>query len=200
MPKLKNSFRPAPGSSIKVDPIRDREAIHRIKLLLQDDPRNLCLFTLGINTAYRANELLSISVGRIRHMRAGDRIDLKQCKTSEYRDATLNQTTIDSVQDWMRVHPNPTDDRPLFISRRGNNALCVSSVNHLVKSWCREIGLAGNYGSHSLRKTWGYQQRMISNTPVPLLMVAYGHPSEAQTLRYLGIQADEIRELFDLEL
>jgi integrase len=37
---------------------------HRIKKILADRPRDLCLFTLGINTAYRANELLSLKVGR----------------------------------------------------------------------------------------------------------------------------------------
>jgi len=39
---------PAKGSSIKVEPIRDRRAIADIKALLKDNPRNLCLFTLGI--------------------------------------------------------------------------------------------------------------------------------------------------------
>ncbi|MEP1060930.1 MULTISPECIES: hypothetical protein [Cyanophyceae] len=47
-------------------------AISRIKKILTDRPRNLCLFTLGINTAYRANELLSLKVGQVKNLQARD--------------------------------------------------------------------------------------------------------------------------------
>lgn len=72
--------------------------------------------------------------------------------------------------------------------------------NRMVKRWCTEVGLRGNYGSHTLRKTWGYHQRMIKNAPIPLLMEAFGHDTQAQTLGYLCIQAEEIQKLFALEL
>ncbi len=67
-------------------------------------------------------------------------------------------------------------------------------------AWCQQVGLKGNYGSHTLRKTWGYQQRGQKNTPIPLLMEAFGHTTQKQTLEYLCIQAEEISELFDMEL
>jgi integrase len=69
----------------------------------------------------------------------------------------------------------------------------------MVKGWCRDVGLKGNYGSHTLRKTWGfwqYQQR----TPIPLLMEAFGHQTQRQTLAYLGIQAPEIAQIYQMEL
>lgn len=56
--------------------------------------------------------------------------------------------------------------------------------------------MTGNYGSHSLRKTWGYHQRIQSGTSVALLMEAFGHLSEAQTLAYLCIQNTEIQDLY----
>ena len=61
------------GSSIKVEPIRDRKEIAPTKKLLEDTPRDYCLFTLGINTAFRANELLSIRAGQVKYLSAGDR-------------------------------------------------------------------------------------------------------------------------------
>lgn len=36
-----------------------------------------------------------------------------------------------------------------------------------------------------LRKTWGYMQRTKQDTPIPLLMQAFGHASQQQTLAYL---------------
>jgi len=51
MPFLKgeNPHRPAPGSVLKVEPIRDKRAIGRIKKMLRDHPRDLCLFVVEMN-------------------------------------------------------------------------------------------------------------------------------------------------------
>ena len=70
----------------------------------------------------------------------------------------------------------------------------------MVKTWCQRAGLKGNYASHTLRKTWGYWQRIERNTPIPLLMEAFGHATQQQTLRYLGIQSEEIAAIYELEL
>ena len=51
-----------------------------------------------------------------------------------------------------------------------------------------------------MRKTWGYHQRVYNSQPIPLLMVAFGHTSQAQTLDYLCVQDDEVRNLYDLKL
>jgi len=195
-----NANHPKKGSSIKVEPIRDLRAIKRIKTLYAHKPRDLCLFTLGINTAYRATELLSLRVGQVAHLQAGDRLDLKQSKTGKYRPVTLNASAIAALDQWLAVHPDPRDTAPLFQSSRGKGALTVSAVSRMVKLWCADVGLKGNYGSHTMRKTWGYHQRVQKNQPVPLLMAAFGHTTQAQTLEYLCIQDDEIRDLYDLEL
>ena len=57
MPFLKgeNPHRPAPGSVLKVEPIRDKRAIGRIKKMLRDHPRDLCLLVLGMNTPSFSN-------------------------------------------------------------------------------------------------------------------------------------------------
>ncbi len=192
---------PAKGSSIKVEPIRHRNEIESIKNLLRGMPRNLCLFTLGINTALRAGELLSLSIGDVAHLEAGESFDLKQAKNNQYRRVSLNKVSKAAIEGWLAHHPAPELDAPLFISQKRGAALSVSAVNQLVKTWCAEIGLGGNYGSHSLRKTWGYHQRIERGTSVALLMRAFGHASEAQTLEYLCIQPDELAHLYlELEL
>lgn len=193
--KVQRRNHPPKGSSIKVDPIRELSAIMTIKTQLQNQPRNLCLFILGINTAYRAGELLSLDIGDVADLKVGDIIDLKQSKTDEYRMATLNGVSYSAIQKWLAAHPRPRPSSPLFPSQRGGS-IGVPRVHQLVKGWCKEIELKGNYGSHTLRKTWGYHQRIQHNTPVALLMRAYGHASEAQTLDYLGIQPEEIRDLY----
>ncbi len=107
---------PKPGASIKVEPVLTLDFIAKIKANLADHPRNLCLFTMGINTAYRASDLLSLRVGQVQHLQAGDRLDLKQPKNKEYRAVTLNQTVVNVLANWLAVHPLPNDDAPLFLS------------------------------------------------------------------------------------
>jgi len=189
---------PQKGSCIKVEPIRDLKAIKRIKHYLSDKPRDFCLFTLGINTAYRANELLSVRVCDIAHLQAGDVLELKQSKVNKYRGVTVNKNVVNAVTDLLSVHDYASEDC-LFYSQHAA-VLTVSAVNRLVKRWCSDNGLKGNYGSHTLRKTWGYHQRKQKNAPMPLLMEAFGHSTQKQTLDYLGIQAQEIQELYELEL
>ena len=197
---LKNPNHPKRGSTIKVEPIRDTQAILDIKTYLAGRPRDLCLFTLGINTAYRASELLSMTCGHVHHLEAGDVLNLKQRKTKKHRAITLNPIAVRALRDWLNYHPNPTYNAPLFRSRNGR-ALAVSTLSTMVKSWCAVAGLYGNYGSHTLRKTWGFHQLRHNNEinphlVLPILMLAYGHTSQQQTLDYLCIQSDEVASLY----
>jgi len=199
MPFLKgeNPHRPAPGSVLKVEPIRDKRAIGRIKKMLRDHPRDLCLFVLGINTAFRANELLSIKVGQVRSLLPGDILSVKQSKTGKFRQVTVNNAVVEAISLHLAAN-RLMDDEPLFMGNRG--CLTVPTVSTMVKTWCENAGLKGSYGSHTLRKTWGYWQRMERGTAVPLLMEAFGHATQQQTLAYLGVQAAEIAQIYEMEL
>jgi integrase len=192
----KKPHHPSRGSSIRVEPIRDKSAIKRIKKLLRDNPRDLCLFTVGINTAFRANELLSLRREQVRSLQPGDVLSVMQSKTRKYRHVTVNSVVVNAFQTWL----NAGGDKYEFLFTGQRGVLTVPTVSTLAKTWCRDVGLRGNYGSHTLRKTWGYWQRMERGTAVPLLMEAFGHATQRQTLAYLGIQAEEIAQIYDLEL
>jgi integrase len=195
--KGENPHRPAPGSSIKVQPIRLKKDIETIKNNLADNPRDLCLFVLGINTAFRANELLSIRAGQVRDLKVGDVLDVRQSKTKAYRQVTLNRRGVEAIQGLLRSRSYEPEDF-LFFSRWGDR-LGVPEVSRKIKGWCQNIRLDGNYGSHSLRKTWGFWQYK-RGTPIPLLMEAFGHQTQRQTMAYLGIQAMEVAQIFEMEL
>ncbi|MEO0491138.1 MAG: hypothetical protein AAFZ49_16535 [Cyanobacteria bacterium J06659_2] len=42
--------------------------------------------------------------------------------------------------------------------------------------------------------------RMDQGMAVPLLMEVFGHATQQQTFSYLGIQADKMTEIYELEL
>jgi integrase len=197
MKKSRNQNRPKKGDQIKVDPIRKRKDIESIKKLLGDDPRNSALFTVGINTNLRASDLLRIRVGQVRDLKPGDEIELKEKKTGKSRRITLNKASVQAIQRLLASRPY-ADENLLFTGQRG--PLTVPSVHRLVKGWCRAINLRGNYGSHSLRKTWGYHQRVTFGVDIPRLMVCFNHSTQRQTLNYLCIQPEEIKDVYQNEL
>ncbi len=193
-----NTNHPAAGSHIKVDPIKNLKDIKSIKKILKDSPRDYALFVMGINTNLRASDLVGIMVGQVRNLKTGDDLVLVERKTGKERCITLNASVIDAIQ----IHLTSSDLEdadPLFKSRKGGR-LTVPSINRLVKGWCAAINLKGNYGSHSLRKTFGYHMRTTFKVDLPTLMTVFNHATQRQTLAYLGVQPSEVRAVYQNEL
>lgn len=190
----KNPNHPEKGSSIKVDPITSLKDIANLKKLLDDNPRDLALFVLGINTNLRAIDLVQIEAGQFVHAKAGDELVLKEQKTAKGRRITLNESVIKAVWPWA-IQCRDNEQMYLFAGRNGK-PMAPNYVNKLVKKWCEKINLKGNYGSHTLRKTFGYHQRVTFNVDIPTLMEIFNHSSQKQTLDYLCIQPEEIKDVY----
>jgi len=193
-----NPNHPKKGSTIKVGPIKKLKDITTIKKLLADKPRDLALFTIGINTNLRASDLLRLKIGQVKDLKAGDTVEIKEQKTRKPRRINLNKACVNAIQSLLAVKRYQDGDY-LFQSQR-RHVLTVPSVHKLVKGWCNEINLKGNYGSHTLRKTWGYHQRVTFGVDLPTLMVCFNHSTQRQTLDYLCIQPEEIKDVYENEL
>jgi len=178
---------PRAGYAIEIDPITDICAIEKIKRRLwQENKRDFCLFTLGINTPLRGCALLSLTIGEVEHLRLGN--VLRPSSTGIHQAAIINGVSIDAIQAWLDCHPSTDRPRtPLFLSQRADRAVGLAALNRLVTTWCEDDGLKGNYGGASLRKTWGYHQYVRKGTPIQFLMGVYGHQSSEQTLDFLRI-------------
>ncbi len=87
-----NPNHPRLGDTIKVEPIRTVNAINTIEKNLAPSPRNLALFVVGINTAYRASELISIQLKQVRHLAPDDRLEIKQKRVPACRSSTITDT------------------------------------------------------------------------------------------------------------
>ena len=192
-----NANHPRLGDRITVEPIREIKHIKAIKRLLADRPRDLALFVTGINTNLRASDLLRITIGQVRGKMPMEEIFLLEKKTGKPRRINLNAAVVEAVSGYIENNPGEDSER-LFRGQRG--PLTEASVHRLVSQWCREINLMGNYGSHTLRKTWGYMQRTVFGVSLPELMTVFGHSTQQQTLAYLCVQADEIRAIYGNEL
>ncbi len=94
----------------------------------------------------------------------------------------------------------PADDDYLFKSRKGDRPLTIQAVNSLVKKWTREAKIDGNYGAHSLRKTFGFVQRKEFSVGFEVLAKRFNHSSPSVTMRYLGIHDMEVKSILNNEI
>jgi integrase len=192
-----NFNHPKPGSKISVEPIRELKDIRSIKRLLHDNPRDLALFVVGINTNLRASDLCEITVGQVKDLKAGDELVLNERKTGKERRINLNKDCVNVIQKLTEsLNSSRRDDSQLFRGRQGD--IDTVGVNYLVKKWCKMINLKGRYGSHTLRKTFGYQMRVQHKVSIPVLMTIFNHSTQKQTLDYLCVQPDEVKEVYML--
>ena len=199
MKKVKKRNQPAKGSRITVDPIRQIEDIRAISRLLEGSPRDRLLFLMGINNGIRTGDLLKLKVKDVRHLKAGDFISIKESKTKKDNVLVVNKTVYKTLKNYFdKVQPDDNDY--LFASRKGNKPLQTKSINRLVKGWTKAINLKGNYGAHTLRKSWGYIQRTKHGVGFEIICKRFNHSNPAVTMRYLGIQDKEVHEILMNEI
>jgi len=190
----RNPNHPKKGSSTVVDPIRDEKHIKAIRKILSDNQRNHLLFVMGINNGLRTGDLLKLKVMDVRGLKEGDKITIKEGKTGKQNILVINKTVHKVLIQYL-MESKLKDDDYLFKSRKGNRPISIQTVNGYLKKWTSEINIKGNYGAHSLRKTWGYFQRKIFGVGFEVLCKRYNHASPAITMRYLGITDREVENI-----
>lgn len=187
----KNPNHPKKGQRITVEPIRNEKDIKSIKSLLSQRPRDLLLFTMGINNGLRVGDLLRLKVKDVKGLKEGDTLTIKESKTGKQNILMFNKNVYKALKNYLDIE-NPDYEDYLFESRKGKKPLSVSTVNALIKKWTRAINLKGNFGSHTLRKTFGYIQRIKYKVGFEILAKRFNHSSPSVTMRYLGISDKEV--------
>jgi integrase len=186
-----------------VEPIRDKKKLAQIKNLLRGQGRfrDLLLFVVGINTALRISDLLAL--------RMGDFIDadgevrkqfrIREQKRGKRHEVVINNSIREALDEYREAYPDVEDNPAHFVffnTRTHDYMRPISRVQawKFIAAICQDVGLRGNYGTHTLRKTWGYHARM-SGVDLTLIMDKLNHNSLAYTKRYLGITDDELGEV-----
>jgi len=196
---IKNPNHPVKGSRVSVEPIRRLADIKSIKKIITDNPRNHLLFVLGINNGLRAGDLLKLKIRDVTKLKPGQSIVIRESKTGKNNILMINKTVYKALRIFLG-NTWPGDGEYLFASRKTKKPLTIQSVNALVKKWAREINLSGNYGAHTLRKTFGYIQRTEFGVGFEVLAKRFNHTSPAVTMRYLGLTSDEVNEVLMNEI
>ena len=182
------------GSKITVEPIRRQKDIKSISRLLKSRPRDFLRWTLGINNGLRSNDLVRLRYSQVEGLKPGAVIKITESKTGKENVLVINNSVYKALQGYIQeVKPAPQDY--LFSSRKGKSHISSQSVGRMIRSWAEAINLKGQYGAHTLRKTFGYHQRVTFGAGFEILCKRYNHSSPVVTMRYLGIEDKEIHEL-----
>lgn len=191
MKKGGNANHPKKGDRIAVEPICKIKDIKAISKLTANTPRDHLLLIMGINNGLRAGDLVKIRVKDVRYLTVGDTLTIKEGKTGKVNILVINKTVYKSLRNYLDIM-QPDDADFLFASRKGDSHIQSQTVSKMVKKWTMAINLRGNYGAHTLRKTWGYIQRTVHGVGFEIICKRYNHSSPSITMRYLGIQDKEV--------
>ena len=185
----------------EVEAIKNIRDISKIKqfLLGKDNKRDYLLFVLGINVGLRIGDLLSLKVkdvidesGKIKGA-----VIITEQKTNKKRQFELNKSAREAVNLYLSSTKPLNSGTYLFASRKGNKPLTTRSAHKIIKTTLRELGIKGNYGTHSLRKTFGYH-RYNSGVKVETLQKVFNHSSSTVTLSYIGIDREVICDAYNI--
>jgi integrase len=202
MEKGQNFNHPKKGSRIEVEPIRREKDIKAIIQLLSGHPRDHLLFVMGINNGIRVGDLLNIKVGDVRYLKPGQVHQITESKTKKKNVVVVNKSVRKALDTFFSNSISQIENHHyLFRSRKGENfPLSVQAVHGLVKKWTQAINLKGNYGTHTLRKTWGYQQRTKYGVGFDVIAKRFNHSDPKTTMTYLGIEDKEVHSILMNEI
>jgi integrase len=182
-----------------VDPIKSLEDIRSIKQMLLSKPRDYLLFVMGINSGIRLGDLLKFRVRQFQGRKVGASIEITESKTGKQNFLVINR----EVDRALKLYFDSTEVEPdsyLFRSRKAGQPLTLCAVNRMVKVWASSINLKGNYGGRTLRKTFGYIQRVHFGVGFEVLCKRYNHSNPSVTMRYIGVQPEEITNIMMHEI
>ncbi len=186
-----------------VEPIRDRKKISQIKNTLRGEGRvrDLLLFVVGINSALRVSDLLQLRVGCF--LDAGREVRpsfvIREEKRGKRQEVVINRSIGEALAEYRAAYPEVEQDLDHYVffnTRTGDYTAPIGRKQAwaIISGVCGEVGLRGNYGTHTLRKTWGYHARM-NGVDLALIMHMLNHSDLAYTKRYLGITDEELGEV-----
>ena len=181
-----------------VEPIRDRKKINAIKKILKaTNLRNYCLFTLGINSGLRISELLKLKINDVidEKYKLKDRITIKEKKTGKIKNFPIADTAKKAITEYLKSFAFQLDE-PLFISQKGKKKPIKRQQAHkIIKDVTKIVGLKGRFGTHTLRKTFGYHAYQ-SGIDISILQKLFNHSAPCVTLAYIGITQDDLDNVY----
>lgn len=184
------------NAEIKSEPLKEQWQIELVRNLIEtrtkEPLRNKIIFNLGINNGLRTGDILNL---KIKDVINKDYAQVVEGKTGKRREIRLNVANIkQDIKEYVGKR-KWSDDTYLFTSYKDHTKpIETIAVYRMFKRLNKVSGGALPYlTAHSMRRTFGYFYYKQTKDIVTLMKI-FNHSNQSITLRYIGIEREEIRE------
>jgi integrase len=185
-----------------VDPIKTVADINALRAYLRDTypahGREYELFvTLGVNLGLRAGDILKLEYGALQ----GSHVCVCEEKTKKPRLIFINGKVRAAMEAFKQPYELTytktavkvtslyiADSYNIFTSQKGG-CIEVKAMHRIIKEASRALGWSGNFGTHSLRKTFAYHAYELTRD-LKTVQRLMNHSKIAVTKLYVGIDRD----------
>ena len=172
-----------------VEPIRNLEHLRKLEdYLAKKSKRDLILFTIGTNCGLRILDIVALNVGDVRNK---SHIRIVEKKTGKYKSFPINSKLKPMFEEYTK---GKRSDEALF-KTRFQNRMDRFTAYRIIRKSCKLAGLPEKVGTHTMRKTFGYHHYQKFKD-IAILQKIFNHSSPQVTLRYIGIEQDQIDESY----
>ena len=189
----------------RADPITDPSLLRAVLATLRAGgkygPRNEMIFKVGVASGRRCGDVLNLQVREVwdaahNAVRAG--IRYWDQKTRRWLAFYLDEGMRAELEAYLREAGIPLDDPDAYIfPSQKKGPMSVDAYGKILDKVAEKLGLQGvlHLSTHSMRKTFGYNGFRANGSE--FVTDALGHYNEKNTLTYLGIDAEYLRQGYE---
>lgn len=174
-----------------VEPIRNLTDVRKVENYLKKGrygARNLLLFTIGTNCGLRISDILALNV---RDVKDRNFIQITEKKTGKAKKFPINSKLKPMLEEFTKDRRN---NEPLFISVF-KKRMERTAAYRIINTACKSVRVEAKTGTHTMRKTFGYHHYKKFKD-IAMLQKIFNHSSSEVTLRYIGIEQEQIEESY----
>ena len=215
MPERVKVVKPAPKKHGKKSEVYPYELDDLKNMITYFEDNNMwlhyLLLVMGVNTARRVGDLLSLTWEHIYDPRNGkirdEMLDFVEDKTDKLASPRINSAVREAIEKYIAktgcVPAKNNYHEYVFMQLSGTHAgKVVSDDGHrkALKKAADAVGISYNVGTHSARKTFGKMSRMLHPNDydsMELLQTIYNHSDTKVTRRYIGLTKEKVNQYYD---
>ena len=182
------------GSKENSQPLRTKFEIELVRSLIEEKTgknamRNLIIFNIGINNGIRTNDILKLETEQVV---GKDKITITESKTGKSRSVRFSPKLKKQIKKY--VDNRGFESKWLVPNYKDHDEpISTQAVYRMFKRIAKGQPKLQGLTAHSMRRTFGYHYYKKTHDIVTLMKI-FNHSSQAITLRYIGIEEEEIDE------
>jgi integrase len=183
----------------RMEPIKDGKKIEDMTIYLRGhntSGRDALMFIMGIRVGLRISDLLSLKYETI-FQDSGkfkEFVVIEEQKTKKIRKIKLPDQVKREITQYVKKQNLRIGDYLFYPKDNRNKAIGRTIAWDIFSQAAAAVGIE-NFGTHSLRKTFGFWYYNATKD-IGGLMRIFNHSSQDVTLRYIGIDQETINVIY----